>query len=174
MKKLLLIVLPFLLIAVNACKNDKGAKEAENVDTKIQLPLENGNQEVPYVKVKIEELLGDFGDRNYPDKGFWKKVTITQVIGDKVKVEFTAKDIKGQPGCHFMSTGDYKNGRIEIKMENKEGLADEAYTRMLLQKKDDGTLEVRAKGTHEDVQSILTLFCLINISLGDFYTKLEQ
>jgi hypothetical protein len=89
-------------------------------------------------------------------------------------VEFTAKDINGTPGCTFKNTGDYKNGRIEIKMENKEGMAEEAYTRMLLQKKEDGTLEVRAKGSHEDVQDILTLFCLINTSLGDFYTKLEE
>lgn len=162
------------MLGANACKNDKAAKGTTENDAKIQLNLENGNQEVPYKKVKLEELLGTYVDRNYPDKGFWKKVTISSIISYKVKVVFTAKDVNGQPGCKFEDTGDYKNGRIEIKMENKEGLTEEAYTRMLLQKKEDGSLEVRAKGSHEDVQSILTLFCLINTSLGDFYTKLEE
>jgi hypothetical protein len=174
MKKLLLILMPLLMLGLNACKNDKAAKETAEKDANIQLELENGNQEVPYVKVKVEELLGTYVDRNYPDKGFWKKVTISSVIADKVKVEFTAKDVNGKPGCSYQNTGDCKNGRIEIIMENKEGLADEAYTRMLLQKKEDGSLEVRAKGSAEDVQSILTLFCIINTSLGDFYTKLEE
>jgi hypothetical protein len=166
-----------LLAALTACKNDKTATDAAQQD----LPAETTVQPVvpkeeAYQKAsQVQELLGTYASSNYPDKGTWKKVTISYIAGDKVKVEITGNTLEnGKPSCAMRDIGTFKNGRIEIPIEKKEDMADADRTLMLLELKDKDNLALRSKGTREQYWIVLSLFCNTSTTLADNYARVTE
>lgn len=166
-----------LLAALSACKNDKNVKDAvqEEVTQEPSAPAAPPKEEEYQEAGQMQELFGTYVTSNYPDKGLWKKVTITYAGPDRAKVEITGSPLDdGRPSCSMNDIGFFRNGRIEIPIEKKEDMADADRTLMLLQLKDKDNIALRSKGTRDQYWIVLSLFCQVNTTLADNYKRTQE
>lgn len=167
-----------LAAAMSACKNDKAKEAAQDeltqeaqTATQPAAPKEEAYQQA----AQVQELLGTYVTANYPDKGIWKKVSITSAGGNNVRVNITGNLMEdGRPSCGMSDIGFFRNGRIEIPIEKKEDMAPEDRTLMLLQLKDKDNLALRSKGTRDQYWVVLSLFCNVNTTLADNYKRIQE
>jgi hypothetical protein len=163
------------LLGLWSCGNKSDVREKAQEAVEAEEQAKKTVKEEPYIKANAaQDFSGVFADRNYPDKGFWKKMTITHVAGKTVKVDIVGKEENGMPGCQFSDIGTLVNGRIEIPIEKKEGLADSEKTYMLIQFAEKGKIAVRSRGKHENYWMALALFCTANSTLADNYTPISE
>ncbi|HOY18124.1 MAG TPA: hypothetical protein PLC89_12535 [Haliscomenobacter sp.] len=166
-----------VLAALTACKNDKNVKDEvqDELSTEQAAPPAAPKEEAYQKATQVQELLGTYVTSNYPDKGIWKKVTMSYVAGDKVLVEITGNPLEdGRPSCAMRDIGTFKNGRIEIPIEKKEDMPDADRTLMLLQLKDKDNIALRSKGTREQYWIVLSLFCNVSTTLADNYRRIAE
>lgn len=166
-----------LLAALSACKNDKNVKDAaqEEVTQESSAPAAPPKEEEYQEAGQMQELFGTYVTANYPDKGLWKKVTITYASPDRAKVDITGSPLEdGRPSCSMSDIGFFRNGRIEIPIEKKEDMADADRTLMLLQFKDKDNIALRSKGTRDQYWVVLSLFCNVNSTLADNYKRIQE
>lgn len=171
------LALIFLAI-LSACTNDKQVKEAaqeeivqEKATPQPVVPKEEAYQQA----TEMKELFGTYVTSNYPDKGLWKKVTISYVGPDRAQVVITGSPLEdGSSSCAMKDIGIFRNGRLEIPIEKKEDMADADRTLMLLQLKDNDNLSLRSKGTRDQYWVVLSLFCKVNSTLADNYKRIQE
>ncbi len=160
-----------LALLAAACKNDKKAGEAAADSSDLTTSTQ---PEAPvYRDAEAAEFVGEFADANYPDKGFWKKVTVKAVAGNKMEVVFSsAKDPITGMGCNFKGLGDHRNGYVQVPL-NPESTDPTFVTLRFMP---TGELIVGAEGGgSENPTDALQLFCMTSPSntLGGVYEKVK-
>lgn len=165
-------LLLLLVLSLAACKSDKKAPEGENAPAAQQqeTPPPTYSDEstikrpevIPVDPAPFEAFSGTYYTDNYPFNE-WRSLILTPT-GNQVRVQVTGPETNGQPLCRFNYLGIYRNGRIEIALQQVEN-----PPLITVQRTKEGEMYINAEGPREDTYLLLELFCQAYTSIGGYY-----
>jgi hypothetical protein len=127
----------------------------------------------PAVVAEVPQAwFGEYADPEYPDKGWWRKLTLAPgATPAEAAVSFTSTSTRRgstDPDCSYQGTGSWVEGHLEAPIEWKA--ADGVAVTMTIMVTDSGTAVVSATGGSDPVLG-LGWYCRGGASLAGEYRR---